>query len=177
MSQTKLQTWPQPSLEGPRIEKRGSFLIAGLRRHYTDDRISNIPAQSQQFVAYLGKIPGQIGHTTFGACLSPANGAAGIDYLNGVEVSSAAGLAAEFSVVTVPAQDYAVFVHRGHVLQLRDSLEAIWQEQLPESGLQVSAASADSPVFFERYAERFDPRTSTGDVEIWIPIKLQESTN
>jgi len=177
MSQTKLQTWPQPSLEGPRIEKRGSFLFAGLRRHYTDDRISNIPVQWQQFVAYLSKIPGQIGHATYGACLSPANRAAGIDYLTGVEVSSAAGLPAEFSVVTVPAQDYAVFVHRGHVSQLRDSLNAIWQERLPESGLQVGAASPVSPVFFERYAERFDPRTATGDVEIWIPIKLRESTN
>lgn len=177
MSQIKLQISPQPALEGPRIEKRRSFLIAGLRRHYTDDRISNIPTQWQQFVAYLGKIPGQIGHTTYGACLSPANGAAGIDYLTGVEVSSAAALPGEFSVVTVPAQDYAAFVHRSHVSQLRDSLDAIWQEQLPESGLQVSAASADSPVFFERYAERFDPRTATGDVEIWIPIKLRESTN
>jgi AraC family transcriptional regulator len=177
MSQTKLQTWPQPSLEGPRIEKRGCFLIAGLRRHHTDDRISNIPAQWQQFVGYLGKIPGQIGHAAYGACLSPTNGAAGIDYLTGVEVSGRAGLPAEFSVVTVPAQDYAVFVHRGHVSRLRDSLDAIWQEQLPESGLQVSAASADSPVFFERYAERFDPRTATGDVDIWIPIKLRENTD
>jgi AraC family transcriptional regulator len=176
MSQTKLQISPQPALEGLRLEKRGSFLIAGLRRHYTDDRICNIPAQWQQFVAYLGKILGQIGHTTYGACLSPANGSAGIDYLTGVEVSSTAGLPAEFSVVTVAAQDYAVFVHRGHVSQLRDSLDAIWQERLPESGLQVSAA-ADSPVFLECYAERFDPRTATGDVEIWIPVKLRESTN
>jgi AraC family transcriptional regulator len=28
----------------------------------------------------------------------------------------------------------------------------------------------DAP-FFERYDERFDPRTGMGDVEIWVPIK------
>jgi AraC family transcriptional regulator len=171
MSQAKRQRSPEPSLEGPRIESTGSFVIAGLRRHYTDDRISNIPSQWQQFVTYLGRIPGQVGHTTYGVCLSPANGAAGIDYLSGVEVSSPAGLPDEFSVVTVSAQPHAVFVHRGHVSQLRDSLETIWQKRFPESGHQLSAPSADSLAFFERYTERFDPRTASGEVEVWIPVK------
>lgn len=172
MSQTQLRKLPDASLEGPRVEKRGSFLIAGLRRHYTDDRISNIPAQWQQFVTYLGRIPGQVVRATYGLCLSPNNGAPGIDYLSGVEVSASAGLPDEFSVVTVPAQPYAVFLHRGHVSQLRDSLDAIWQKRLPESGHQANAVSAASPAFFERYTESFDPRTTTGDVELWIPIKL-----
>ena len=50
MSPTNLEKPPQPSLQGPRLENAGSFLIVGLRRHYTEDRISNIPAQWQQFV-------------------------------------------------------------------------------------------------------------------------------
>lgn len=172
MSQAKPQKALEASLEGPRIEKTGSFLVAGLRRHYSDDRISNIPAQWQHFVSYLGRIPGQVGRTTYGVCLSPTGGVPGIDYLSGVEVLRSSDLPDEFSVVSVPAQPYAVFVHRGHVSQLRDSLNTIWQKRLPESGHHLSAASSDWPAFFERYTEKFDPRTATGDVELWIPIAL-----
>ena len=171
MSHPKLQKLPEPSLQGPRVEQAGSFLIAGLRRHYTDDRISRIPIQWQQFVSYLGRIPGQVGRATYGVCLNPASGTVGIDYLSGVEVSRSTGLPEDFSVVTISAQRYAVFVHGGHVLQLRDSLDAIWQKRLPESGHEVGFASAESPAFFERYTERFDPRTASGEVELWIPIK------
>jgi AraC family transcriptional regulator len=171
MSPTNLEKSPQPSLQGPRLENAGSFLIAGLRRHYTEDRISNIPAQWQQFAGYLGRIPGRVGHTTYGVCLNPTNGAVGIDYLSGVEVSCPTGLPDDLGVVTIPAQPYAVFVHRGNVSQLRDSLDAIWQKRLPESGYEVGFASAESPAFFERYTDRFDSRTASGEVELWIPIK------
>jgi|SRR3974377_1340706 len=171
MSHPKLQKLPEPSLQGPRVEQAGSFLVAGLRRHYTDDRISRIPIQWQQFVNYLGRIPGQVGGATYGVCLNPTSGTVGIDYLSGVEVSHPIGLPEDFSVVTIFAQPYAVFVHRGHVSQLRDSLDAIWQKRLPESGHEVGFASAESPAFFERYTEHFDPRTASGEVELWIPIK------
>lgn len=171
MTQPKPQKSPAPSLEGPRIENTSGFLIAGLRCHYSADRLSNIPAQWQQFVAYLGRIPGQVGHHTYGVCLSPADGVPGIDYLAGVQVSGSAGLPDEFSVVTVSAEPHAVFIHRGHVSQLRDSLDAIWQKHLPESGHRLSAPSPGSPAFFERYTERFDPRTASGEVEVWIPVK------
>ena len=173
MSPTKLEKSPRPSLQGPRLENAGSFLVAGLRRHYAEDRISNIPAQWQQFVGYLDRIPGRIGRTTYGVCLNPINGAAGIDYLSGVEVSCSAGLPLpdDLGVVTIPAQLYAVFVHRGHVSQLRDSLDAIWQKRLQESGYEVGFASTESPVFFERYTDGFDSRTASGEVELCIPIK------
>ena len=171
MSRTAPQTSPKPYLEGPRVENAGLFLVAGLRRHYTDDRISGIAAQWQQFGVYLGRIPAQVGRTTYGGCLSPADGAAGIDSLSGVEVSLSSGLPDDLSIVTIAAQRYAVFVHRGHVSQLRDSLDAIWQKRLPESGYEVGFASAESPAFFERYTDRFDPRTAFGEVELWIPIR------
>ena len=47
----------------------------------------------------------------------------------------------------------------------------IWNEWLPESGLEVAPAQKGMPDFFERYGEDFDPRTGYGDVEVWVPIK------
>jgi len=103
MSQTKLQRSPEASLEGPRLENTDAFLIAGLLRHYTDDRIGNIAAQWQQFLGYLWRMPGRVGRATYGVCLNPTSGAAGIDYLSGVEVTRATGLPDDLTVVTISA--------------------------------------------------------------------------
>jgi AraC family transcriptional regulator len=42
----------------------------------------------------------------------------------------------------------------------------IWNKWLPESGHEL----VDAPDF-ERYSEVFDPRTGTGGLELWVPIK------
>jgi len=87
-----------------------------------------------------------------------------------VEVSSSSGLPGDFSVITIPAQKYAVFPHRGHVSELRETLDGI-DKWLPGSGLEAACGSAETPSFFERYSEEFDPRTGMGGMEVWIPIK------
>ena len=45
----------------------------------------------------------------------------------------------------------------------------------PGSGHEVARAAGGAPDFFERYGEKFDPRTGMGDIEVWIPIKLKGS--
>ena len=67
MSPTNLEKSPQPSLQGPRLEIAGSFLIAGLRRHYTEDRISKIGAKWQQFLGCLGRNYTRVGRSTYSA--------------------------------------------------------------------------------------------------------------
>ena len=91
----------------------------------------------------------------------------GFRYLAGVEVSSPDGLPPGFTTVSLPAQQYAVFTYHGHVSGLREFGKAIWSEWLPGSGHEV----VDSPVLMERYDQRFDPSTASGDVEVWLPIK------
>lgn len=158
-------------LETPRIVTGKLLLIAGLRGHFTPATWAGIPEQWQRFASYLGKIPGQVGRITYGLCFNRPNG---IDYLSGVEVSAIDHLPHEFSHVSIPAQQYAVFPHREHVSKLRHTLEAIQREWLPESGYQTSKASPNAPDFFERYGEGFDPQTGTGDIEVWIPLTARE---
>ena len=64
-----------------------------------------------------------------------------------------------------------MFVHRGHVSQLRDSLDAIRQKRLPES--EVGFASVEPPAFFERYTDRFDSRTASGEVNCGYRSNLE----
>jgi AraC family transcriptional regulator len=167
MSQAKMKESPAVQLETPRFENGKALVIAGLRSRYTTETMNSIPAQWERFAPHIGKIPGQVRHAAYGACWNSADG---IDYLTGVAVSSSSGLPGDFCVVTIPEQRYAVFPHRGHVSELRETLDAI-DKWLPGSGLEAACGSAETPSFFERYSEEFDPRTGMGGMEVWIPIK------
>lgn len=159
-------TISETRLETPRFENGRPLLIAGLRGHFTDATWAGIPVQWQR-LGSSGPIPGQVGRVYYGLCFNLSHG---VDYLCGVEVSSASGLPGDFTTVNVAAQKYAVFPHREHVSKLRQTLDAIGK-WLPSSGHQPARAAGGAPDFFERYGEGFDPRTGTGDIEVWIPIK------
>lgn len=152
----------------PRFEIGKPLLIAGLCGHFTDTSLDGIPAQWQRFGPYLGKIPGQTATAAYGVCFNVSNG---IEYLSGVEVSDASGLPCELTYITIPAQKYAVFPHRGHVSKLRNTLDSIWREWFPASGCQAAPAVGGEPSFFERYGETFCPVQGIGDVEVWVPIQ------
>jgi len=153
--------------ESPRLETGKPMLIAGLRGYFSTADSDAIPEQWQRLEFY-GNIRGTVGRAHYGLCFHEPNG---IEYLSGVEVTGIAGTLGELSHARIPAQTYAVFPHREHVSKLGDTLDVIWNEWLPESGLEVAPAQKGMPDFFERYGEDFDPRTGYGDVEVWVPIK------
>lgn len=152
-------------LEPPRFADAKTLLIAGLGERYSCETAAGIPAQWQRFAPWIGKVPGQVGATAYGVCCN-ADGAGNFDYVCGVEVSDFSRVPAEFARVRIPERRYAVFFHRGHVSAIRRTWNTIFNKWLPESGFKV----ADAPDF-ERYDERFDPRSGTGGVEIWLPIE------
>jgi AraC family transcriptional regulator len=151
-------------LDPPRLIDGKALLIAGIGERYNEATGGDIAAQWQRFAPYLGKVPGQIGTASYGVCLN-AEEVGFFDYVCGVEVSDFAAVPPQFMCVRVPERRYAVFLHRGHVSAIRRTLNTIWNKWLPESGLTV----VDAPAF-ERYDERYDPRSGTGDVEIWLPV-------
>jgi len=152
-------------LDPPRIETGRTLLVAGLGQRYRFETNQGIPQQWEKFAPHIGHVAGQVGNVTYGVCCN-ADGAGNFEYVAGVEVTSFDDVPAEFSRVRVPAQRYAVFSHREHISRLRATCHAIWNKWLPGSGYE----HADAPDF-ERYDERFDPRTGNGVVEIWVPIR------
>ena len=167
-SQTHSDEKRLEKLELPRFVDEQSRLIAGLRGHYTRSTMKDIPLLWQRFAPHIGKLPGQVSGVTYGVCFPMPDG---FGYLSGVEVLSASGLPAEFSVVTMPVQRYAVFAHRGHVSLLHETCDAIEREWLPRSQYAFVHGKPGDPGFFERYGENFDPQIGEGDVEVWVPIK------
>ena len=168
MSHAAAKQSPKTELEPPCLENGRALLIAGLQSHYTAETMKDLPAQWQRFAPHIGKIRGQMGRATYGICWQPREGS-GIEYLTGVEVSGFVGLPGEFTVASIPAQRYAVFSHRGHVSKLYETCDAI-SRWLPESGYQHSD-EAETPAFFERYTEEFNPQTGIGGMEVWVPLK------
>jgi AraC family transcriptional regulator len=69
-----------------------------------------------------------------------------------------------------PPRSYVAFSHRGPVSNIRDTIDAVHKWFLT-SGFSGAQAGHDLPVMLERYGERFDPQTGSGDIEIWTPIK------
>jgi AraC family transcriptional regulator len=66
----------------------------------------------------------------------------------------------------IPEATYARFTHKGPILDIKHTVEYIWGTWVPQSGYELR----DTPDF-ELYDERFDPKTGTGEVDIYVPIK------
>jgi AraC family transcriptional regulator len=152
-------------LEEPRRESGGPLLIAGLRARYSVDALAGIPMQWQRFRPYIDAIQGRVGGASYGVCCEYAEPGQ-FDYVTGVTVSSLTDLPPELSGVRVPAHDYLVFRHAGHVSAIPGTWEAIMDRWLPASGIRMAVAPC-----FERVGEDFDPDMGMGGIEIWIPIQ------
>jgi AraC family transcriptional regulator len=160
MEETLRTTVPPVRLENGKV-----LLVAGVAQRYTCETSAGIPSQWQRFLSQIGSIPGQVGKTAFGVgCNSDDDG--NFDYLCGVEVSDFSRLPSGLTPVRIAAQKYAVFSHSDHIATIRSTWNTIWNKWLPESGHEI----VDAPDF-ERYGEEFDPRTGTGGLELWVPLK------
>jgi AraC family transcriptional regulator len=154
------------NLQAPRSETSKPLLIAGIGERYTCENGAAIPAQWQRFHQSVDRIPGRAGKVAYGVCCN-GDDAGNFDYIAGVEVADFSDLPREFSRVRVPQQRYAVFAHREHISTIRRTVNTIWNQWLPSSGLKA----ADAPNF-ERYDENFDPQTGNGGLERWVPVEM-----
>jgi AraC family transcriptional regulator len=153
-------------LEPPRFVTAKPLLVAGLGERIThENNGAGIPNQWQRFHYDVASFPGRIGQVAYGVCCN-GDDAGNFDYIAGVEVIDFSDLPREFSRVRIPEQKYAVFTHSDHISSIRRTVNTIWNQWLPASGLKA----ADAPNF-ERYGEKFDPATGNGGFEIWIPVR------
>ena len=159
-----MNTTPTPTIAPARIVRSDALLIFGLGQRYHRTN-AGIPSQWDRFMPYIGHIDGQVGTTTYGVICN-ADDSGSIEYITGVQVREFPDHPAEFSRLRIPPQTYAVFEHRDHVSAVSATWQTIWNHALSDAGHEAT----DGPAF-ERYDERFDPRTGLGGLEIWVPIK------
>jgi AraC family transcriptional regulator len=86
-----------------------------------------------------------------------------------VEVRSEEDVPLELVEESIPPSTFAVFSHHGHVSEIPKTMGRVY-EWLARNGREVRN-DRDVPGLIERYGERFDPRSGSGDIELWVPVK------
>ena len=153
-------------LQPPRFVTSQPLLVAGIGERISHENGgAGIPGQWQRFHQTIHNVSRRVGSVAYGVCCN-GDDAGNFDYIAGVEVSDFSDLPREFSRVRIPDQKYAVFTHADHVATVRRTVNTIWNQWLPASGLKA----ADGPNF-ERYDQTFDPMTGHGGFEIWVPVR------
>ena len=151
-------------LPPPRLVSRDTFLLFGPTQHYAAGANAGIPSQWSRFAPYIGHFPHEVPGVTYGV-ITNVDASNNFDYTCAVEVTVFPADPAGFTRLRVAPQQYAVFEHRDHISSIQSTITAIWERGLVDASLRAT----DAPCF-ERYDDRFDPRTGLGGLEIWVPV-------
>jgi AraC family transcriptional regulator len=152
----------------PRFETTGPLLIAGLREPLDEHAAQKIPALWQRLASCWDDIPQRVGNANYGLCIHLQGRE--YFYMAGCAVWDFTGLPETFSPFIVPSQNYAVFSHEENVAKIRNTIDFIFDQWLPDSGYQLLQHQHNSLHFFERYGESFNSETGLGQIEIWLPV-------
>jgi len=155
---------PAVRLPTVRILEAPAFQALGLVETHAFGDVTRIPAQWRAFGPQIETIPGRVGPAPLGLMLDIDDDGR-FSYACAVEVTDVDRRPAGLRKLRVPAQTYAVFLHRGHVSELRQTYAAIFDRWFPAR----SARLASGPVL-ERHDPRFDVKTGRGGLEIWAPL-------
>ncbi len=151
-------------LEPPRVVDEQIVRVVGLADSCSFDTTITIPAQWQRFMECYDAIPYKRDHIPIGVSYS-ADDDGQFQYMCGAEVYRFGKRPRELLHLEIPARQYAVFEHRGHVSTIFETYRGIWNDALPAMGRAV----ADAPVI-ERHNPAFNPRTGEGGLTLWIPL-------
>ena len=66
-------------------------------------------------------------------------------------MTESAALPADLDCIQIPANEYAVFSHDGHVSKLRDTFDAVVNRWLPASSFEIARPAGGEPYVLERY--------------------------
>ncbi|MCB1644909.1 MAG: AraC family transcriptional regulator [Pseudomonadales bacterium] len=150
-------------LQPPVIEDHPAIRLVGLSKRYNAETSARIPDQWASFNELDLQVPANA--SAFGVCHN-GDTEGNLDYFCGLSVPDFEGIGATNDRLTVPAQRYAKFRHEGHISEMQDFWAAIFNDGLPQSGVEKTEG-AD----LEYYGPEFDPMSGEGGYEVWIAVK------
>ena len=162
----RMDTTASAPIAPPRFENRPELHFAGIAERHKMSMPVGIPDQWRRFQPYIGHVDGAIAGAAYGL-VGEITDDEMFDYVVAVEIHAGTELPPELTAVRVPALRWARFVHQGHVSALRETIGAA-EQWLSGNGHEPSEAVYS---FMEYYGPGFDPRTGTGDVEVWFGLR------
>lgn len=153
----------------PRFEERGDINFVGLREDSAPRAGVDGPGVWRRFRPHIEKIPHRRGTHTLGVIEVLDRSAGAIAYTAAVEVERIGKLPRDLYGKTLTGGRFAVFTHklasRDIGGELRRTFGFIYGTWVPNSGAKLRA-----PYDLELYDDRFDNKTISGEVEIWVPV-------
>ena len=158
-----MSSTPQQQIVPARQTNPGEMKMVGFSGEFNGP--AGIPKLWEKFVPYLDKekTPGQVGDVAWGVIFgADVNGK--FKYMTAVQVDNFSPVPSELERLTISAQTYNVFEHRGNLDQLAETIG-----QICRTGVFHAPVFADQVGMMEYYGPKFDPMTGTGDMEVWVP--------
>ncbi len=156
-------------------ERARARIIVGMKCINTMKK-NHIPQLWFRFITKRNQIRNMIDGTTYGIYLyDPAIETKDVTddlefgYLAGVEVLSypeSHEIPKGMMVHEIPARQYAVFTHRGRLMELQKTYDYIYKTWLPGSGTDFLSAE-----HFEYHDQNFTDDTPESKTQIYIPVK------
>jgi len=153
------------TLPPPRFVASPPMLVVGITERHSFGTTEGIPGQWQRFMKHYDDIPDKAQPIPLGVS-DNMDEDGNFEYMTAVEVAKVSDLPKGLSQLRIPAQQYAVFRHSGHVSTLGETYSAIWNDWLPAQDRKAVNAPC-----LERHLETFDTRTGLGGVDVWIPLE------
>jgi AraC family transcriptional regulator len=160
----------------PQIVEKPQLTVVGLETaflHALSPDATNVEVIGplwEQFLPRANQIPHRVGDEMYGVIFGrPAAQRSHPDelmYVAGVAVNEVGELPEGMVSRTIPAGTFAVFVHRGPIKGIRDTVQKIYRVWLPQSGYE-HAEIAD----VELYDHRFCLESADSEMEYWISVK------
>lgn len=143
----------------PKLVQADSKTIAGLSRSYAMDNRHEIPELWTRLHEQAHDL--LLARPSYG--VSYRFDGQSFNYLCGMEKTD--DLPSDWDTVALLAGQYAVFTYDGPDTGIGAAIDTVWKKLLPNTQLKP-----DGRPSFEVYDTRFDPKTSSGVVEFWIPV-------
>lgn len=155
----------------PRIERYPKKLLVGQHQPMT---FANHNTQQlwQSFIPKVKELKNRIGTDLFSLEIYPIgyfdsfNPQVLFEKWAAVEISEPPSTITGLDLLTIPAGDYAVFIHKGPVAEGPKTYQYIFEIWLPSSTYQI-----DDRPHFAVMGEKYKPNANESEEEIWIPIK------
>lgn len=153
----------------PRLVTLPAQRFVGLDALVTSETMPQIPALWERFVPRIEGIAGKDGTECYGLSrggVDAPDGTPCLWYMVAVRVTPQAAVPHGMREFVLPAGTWAVFTHEGHVSGIGATFDAAIATWIPAAGLKLLPGAG-----YERYDERFDGRTGTGPVDLYLPVE------
>lgn len=150
----------------PKIVTLPAMMIVGMR-YYGKNEHQEIAAMWSTFNPRIPEIKHIDPTAAYGVCIMVEGAPEGeFEYIAGFPVRQIDELPSGMVVRQIPAGKYAVFPHRGSLAKMGETYQSIYQQWLPQYGLQP-AGNLD----FEYYGEDFKDFSEDSILYIYVLIK------